>query len=82
MKIKTDIILNRTEKSHKKMKSSEDTYNILVKELVNNKKELIDIKHLLTGNKKIINSLKIENYDLIERLSHVESQIVIREFSD
>ena len=78
IEIKTDIIENK----NKKFKSVEDNYNILLQELLNNKKELIDIKKLLIGNEKIIKSLKSENNDLKERLSNIESQIEIKEFSD
>lgn len=80
IEIKTDIINDKI--SNKKIKSVEDTYNILLQELLSNKKELIDIKKLLIGNEKIIKSLKNENDELKERLSNVESQIEIKEFSD
>ena len=82
IEIKTDLIDNKNKSPNKKFKSIEDTYNLLLKELLNNKKELIDIKKLLIGNEKIIKSLKNENNELKERLSNVESQIEIKEFSD
>lgn len=80
IEIKTDIINDKI--GNKKIKSVDDNYNILLQELLNNKKELIDIKKLLIGNEKIIKSLKNENDELKERLSNVESQIEIKEFSD
>ena len=82
IEIKTDIIDNKDKNKNKRFKYIEDTYNLLLKELLNNKKELIDIKKLLIGNEKIMKSLKNENDELKERLSNVEKQIEIKEFSN
>ena len=42
--MKTDIIEDKNKNPNKKIRSIEDTNNLLLKELLNNKKELIDIK--------------------------------------
>lgn len=80
--INTDLIKKNNETSCKKIRYNEDTYNVLLKELLINKKELMNIKKLLIGNKKIITSLKNENDELKEKISTIESQIEIKEFSD
>jgi hypothetical protein len=80
--INTDLIKKNNETSHKKTRSTEDTNNVLLNELLNNKKELINIKNLLIGNKKIITSLRNENDELKEKISTIESKIEIKEFSD